>query len=81
MYSCEAVREELSSLLDDEVPPEIRREVERHLAECRTCSVLYDSARKTLTLVSAFGRLELPERVSGRLLKRIMGTVRSSREA
>lgn len=75
MLSCSDFRTELSSLIDDEVAPEIRRELEHHLAECRTCQVLYDSTRKTLTLVTDAGSFELPQGLSERLVGRIMDAV------
>jgi anti-sigma factor RsiW len=71
VLSCEEVRAELSSLADDEVPAEARRELERHLAECRACEVLYDSTRKTIRIVTDAGAFALPEGVSKRLLERI----------
>ena len=72
MFSCDDVRSALSNYLDDDVPPEVRRELERHLAECRTCQVLYDTTRKTLSLVTNLGSFELPEAVSERLVERIL---------
>ena len=79
MLSCSDFRTELSSLIDGEIAPEIRRELEHHLAECRTCQVLYDSTRKTLTLVTDSGSFELPQALSERLLDRILDAVRKSR--
>jgi anti-sigma factor RsiW len=48
-----------------------RLELERHLAECRACEVLYDSTRKTIRIVTDAGAFALPEEVSERLLERI----------
>ncbi len=72
MYSCETVRDELSNLLDQELAGRIRMEVEHHLAECRACRALYDSTRKTLTIVSDAGGYELAPHVSERLMRQIM---------
>ena len=76
MYSCDDLRTELSNLLDDDTAPGVREQIERHLAECRTCQVLVDSTRKTLTIVTDAGRLELPAGVSDRLTALIMEKVR-----
>lgn len=76
MYSCDDLRTELSNLLDDDTGPGVREEIERHLAECRTCQVLVDSTRKTLTIVTDAGRFELPAGVSDRLTALIMDKVR-----
>ena len=48
-----------------------RQDLERHLAECRACEVLYDSTRKTIRIVTDSGAFALPEEVSERLLQRI----------
>ena len=52
MFNCEDVRAALSNYMDDEVSPDLRRELEHHLSECRTCRVLYDTTRKTLHIVT-----------------------------
>jgi anti-sigma factor RsiW len=70
---------ELLNFLDDQVAAEIRRELEIHLAACRTCQALYDSARKTLTIVTESRSFELPESVSSRILEKIMRKVRGAR--
>lgn len=75
MVSCDDVRAELSNLLDDEVPPEVRAALARHLAECRTCQVLYDSTRKTIRIVTDAGAWELPAEVSDRLTARILAAL------
>ena len=75
MFDCEALRGALADLLDGEVEPRVRREVEGHLVDCVTCRLLYDSARKTLAVVSATGAYELPAELSERLVGRILQTV------
>ena len=72
MFSCEDVRAALSNYMDGDVSPDLRRELERHLSECRTCQVLYDTTRKTLHVVTNVGSFEVPEEVSELLVKRIM---------
>ena len=79
MYSCDQVMAELVNFLDDQVAAEIRRELEVHLAHCRTCQALYDSARKTLTIVTERRSFELPEEISSRILEGIMAKVRRGR--
>ena len=79
MYSCDQVMAELADYLDGQVAAEIRRELELHLAHCRTCQALYDSARKTLTIVTESRSFELPEEISTWILERIMAKVRQGR--
>jgi predicted anti-sigma-YlaC factor YlaD len=76
LYSCEDLRVELSNLLDEDTASGVREQIERHLAECRTCQVLVDSTRKTLTIVTEAGRFELPTGLSDRLTATIMEKVR-----
>ena len=75
MFSCEDVRAALSNYLDGDVSPDLRRELEQHLAECRTCQVLYDTTRKSLQIVTDVGTYEVPEAVSERLVTRIMNSL------
>lgn len=51
VYSCNEVMAELANYLDDQVAAEIRRELEIHLSQCRTCGDL----RKALGKRSAIG--------------------------
>ena len=78
MFSCEDVRAALGDYIDGDVSPNIRGELDRHLAECRTCRVLYDTTRKTLRLVTDIGSFEVPEVVSERLINRIMSGLAAS---
>lgn len=76
MFNCSQVIAELANYLDDQVAAEIRRELEIHLAECHTCRALFDSTRKTITIVTESHSFELPESVSARILERIKTKVR-----
>ena len=71
MIRCTDVLREISDLLDEEITPEMRAELETHLCACRHCKVLVDTTRKTMTLVSSHYSLELPQGVSERLLERL----------
>ena len=76
MFSCDDLRAELSHILDDDVAPDLRERIRHHLAECRMCTVLVDSTRKTITILTEAGSFELPERLSDRLTATIMNRVR-----
>jgi len=81
VFSCEDVRAALSDYVDGDVSPDLRRELERHLSECRTCQVLYDTTRKTLQIVTNVGSFEVPEAASERLVTRIMKRLTATRHA
>jgi predicted anti-sigma-YlaC factor YlaD len=80
MISCREVLEALSDHLDDGAAATLRRELEAHIDECRTCRVIYDTARRTLRIVTEAGTFEIPESLSERLLGRTMAAVDASRK-
>lgn len=80
MFNCNQVIAELANYLDDQIAAEIRRELEIHLAQCQTCRTLFDSTRKTITIVTESRSFELPESVSARILERIKSKVRQARK-
>lgn len=71
MITCEEVLRELSNFLDGEVSPALRAEIEEHLSACHNCTVLFDTTRKTLTLVSDTYFVELPVGLTERVLQRL----------
>ena len=75
MFSCEDLRAELTHILDDDVAPELREKIRHHLSECRLCTVLVDSTRKTITILTDTGSFELPDTLSDRLTAMIMEKV------
>ena len=77
MFSCDEFRKGLSDLVDDEAARSVRAQLERHLAECRTCSVLYDTTRRTIRIVTDTGSWEVPEEVSARLAAKILAAVKN----
>jgi putative zinc finger protein len=81
MLSCSDLLAELSNLLDNEVPPDLRRNLVDHIAECKICQVLYDSASKTVRIVTEAGTFDLPEAVAGRVRSRVMDAIRSGRRS
>ena len=57
--SCADFVAEMGNLLDDAVDPELRAHLEAHLATCKTCTVLYDSTRKTIRILADTEMFEL----------------------
>jgi anti-sigma factor RsiW len=76
MFSCDDLRAEISHVLDEEVAAEVREKIRRHLSECRACTILVDSTRKTITILTDAGSFELPDTLSDRLTAMIMDRVR-----
>jgi len=68
---CTEVRRELSNYIENDVTPELRRQMEDHFAGCPGCTAMYDGVRNVISLVSHDQVLELPPGFSQRLLARL----------
>ncbi len=67
MVSCRKVVASLSDYQDNDVSPALRREIEAHLRNCVSCSVLLDSTGKLLRIVGDERIFEVPVGYSDRL--------------
>ena len=77
MITCEEFFAEFGDYLENRVSPEVRKELELHLSQCRACRVLYDSSRKTVKIVTESSSFELPESVSDPIIDRVMAKLRT----
>ena len=77
MFRCEDVITELGNYLDDQVAAALRDEIQEHLSHCATCRVVFDSARKTLRVVTESGSFEIPGELSDRITRQIMDRIRA----
>jgi len=65
--SCLDVIRELSSYIDNDVPADLRGQIEAHLPNCAHCTAIFDGLRNTITLVGDDRSFELPAGFSQRL--------------
>jgi hypothetical protein len=72
MITCDEFFAEFGDYLENRIPPEVRKELEEHLAQCRACHVLYDSTLKTVKIVTDSSSFELPPGVSDRIIDRVI---------
>jgi hypothetical protein len=79
MITCDEFFIEFADYLENQVSPEVRRELELHLSQCRACHVLYDSSRKTIKIVSESDSFELPQKVFDPIIDRVMSKLRTDR--
>jgi hypothetical protein len=79
MITCDEFFAEFADYLEDQVSPEVRRELELHLSQCRACHVLYVSSCKTVKIVTESGSFELPQSVSDPIIDRVMAKLRIDR--
>ena len=68
---------EIGNYLEGEVAEDVRLQLEHHLSHCQTCTVLVDSTRKTLKIVTDTGSFDLPESTFRPIAERIMSRIRS----
>jgi len=79
MISCDEFFTEFGDYIENRVPLEVRKELELHLSQCRACHVLYDSACKTVKIVTDSGSFELPQAVSDSIIDSVMAKLRAER--
>ena len=77
MITCEEFFAEFGDYLENRVSPEVLKELERHLSQCRACQVLYDSACKTVKIVTESRSFELPQSESDPIIDRVMARLRT----
>jgi anti-sigma factor RsiW len=80
MVSCKTIIAHLSEYLDEDVSPDMRQKIERHLRGCHRCSAVYDSTRKMLVITGDERVFELPEGY-GERLHGFLDTMLSNTEA
>ncbi len=71
ILDCKHVWREVSAYLDGDLDPELRRDMEAHLANCRHCAALVDSTHNILVLVADERTFRLPAGFSARLRERL----------
>ncbi|HYW67015.1 MAG TPA: anti-sigma factor [Candidatus Dormibacteraeota bacterium] len=72
---CKNVWEHISEYLDQQLTPEVRAEIEKHLESCEVCSAILDSTRNVLVLTADDRTYELPVGYSKRLHDRLQKAV------
>ena len=77
MITCDEFFAEFGEYLENRISPEVRKELEEHLAHCRACHVLYDSTRKTVKIVTDSSSFELPDGVSDRIVNQVISKLKS----
>lgn len=79
MITCDEFFIEFGDYLEHRVAPEVRKELELHLSQCRACHVLYDSTCKTVKIVTDSRSFEIPQSVSDSIVDRVMAKLRDER--
>ncbi len=80
MINCADFMAEIGNYLEGDVAEEVRLQLEHHLSHCQTCTVLVDSSRKTLRIVTDTGSFDLPEATFRPIAERIMSRIRDTQK-
>ena len=75
MISCADFMAAIGDYLDGDVAAEVRAQLEAHLSLCSTCQVVFDSARKTITVLTDSGSFDLPDSASKPITEKIMARI------
>jgi hypothetical protein len=67
----------IGDYLEGDVVAEVRLQLETHLSHCAQCQVVYDSARKTVRVLTESGSFDLPEAAARPITEKIMAKIRS----
>jgi len=77
LITCADFMAEIGNYMEGDVADEVRHQLEHHLSHCQTCTVLVDSSRKTLKIVTDTGTFDLPDATFRPIAERIMARIRS----
>jgi anti-sigma factor (TIGR02949 family) len=71
-FDCSEIRRELSDYLDGDLTDKLRKQIEKHLQDCRHCTAVYDGLRNVVQLLGDERVMELPDGFSQRLYRRLL---------
>ena len=69
---CQQVRRELSNYLEGDLTPELRLQVDNHLAGCSHCAAVHHGMRNVVQLLGDGKLLDVPEGFGKRLYQRLL---------
>lgn len=76
--SCQDFMAEIGNYLDGDLAAEVRTRLEQHLAHCKTCTVVCDTARKTVRIVTDSDSFDLTGEALGSIAGQIVRRIKSS---
>ena len=76
MISCADFLAEIGGYLEGDLAEAVRARIEGHLAHCKHCTVLLDSSRKTIKVVTDSESFELPEEAFQPIISEVMARIR-----
>lgn len=74
---CEEVIRELSNYFEGDLDPALRRALELHLQDCEDCSIVVNTARKTVELYCGREPLPLPADLQQQIERAVADKIRN----
>ena len=71
IVDCKVIWREISNYIENDVTPELRAEMEEHLAHCRICTAVLDGTYNIVCIVADDRAFQVPPGFSARLKQRI----------
>lgn len=68
LLTCKDFLSELSAYLDEQIDPEMRAQLEKHVNECPNCWVVADTTKKTIKVFKGMDSCSIPESIHDRLM-------------
>ena len=65
--NCRDYISDLNTYIDGEIDPELCAEIEKHLGQCKNCSIMVDTMRKTVKLCREGKAEPLPPSLEAKL--------------
>jgi anti-sigma factor RsiW len=78
--TCKQVWRHVSDFIDDDLPGDVKEELELHLANCRHCAALVDAVHNIIVLVADERTFVLPAGFSARLKARIQHELQNEKK-
>ena len=78
IVDCKVVWREISNYIENDISPEMRAEMEEHLAHCRICTAVLDGTYNIVCIVADDRAFTVPAGFSSRLKQRIQDEIEKS---
>jgi hypothetical protein len=80
VISCADFLAEVSNYVEGDVADELRAQLEFHLSHCHYCTVLVDSTRKTIRILTDADCFDLPQEVCSRIGRQVINRIQNHAE-
>jgi len=71
VIDCRHVWREISNYIENDISPDLRAEIDEHLAQCRNCTAVLDGAHNVILLIGDERAFPLPAGFSARLQEKL----------